>query len=88
MPHSIHDQAKTLETTSTSYPATAGVFPMDGTVPFDKTTAEQESLYHAYTGNTIPWFVRGIWISFWCFAIAYVIMWFIPSLQSELLAPP
>ena len=28
--------------------------------------------FHNYTGNAIPWFVRVIWIIFWCFAIAYV----------------
>jgi hypothetical protein len=63
------------------------LFPIDGTVPFDKTTPEQENTYHQYTGNAIPWFVRGMWIVFWCFAIVYVILWLIPSLQTELLAP-
>lgn len=67
--------------------ANAPLFPIDGQVPFDKTTPEQENAFHQYTGNAIPWFVRGIWIIFWCFAIAYVILYFIPSLQSELLTP-
>ena len=35
-----------------------------GAVPFDKTTPEEESRYHNYTGNAIPWFLRGIWIIF------------------------
>jgi hypothetical protein len=64
------------------------LFPIDGTVPFDQTTPEQENTYHQYTGNAIPWVLRGIWILFWCYAIVYVILWLIPSLQSELLSPP
>ncbi len=59
-----------------------------GAVPFDKTTAEEENRFHNYTGNAIPWFVRGIWIVFWCYAITYVVVWLLPSLQSELLSPP
>ncbi len=61
---------------------------LGGAVPFDKTTALQEHTYHHYTGNAIPWFVRGIWIIFWCYAITYVVLWLLPSLQSELLSPP
>ena len=50
--------------------------------------AEEESTFHTYTGNAIPWFVRAIWILFWCGAIAYVVTWLLPALQSELLKPP
>ncbi len=64
------------------------LFAVGGAVPFDKTTAEEENRYHNYTGNAIPWFVRGIWIVFWCYAITYVVVWLLPSLQSELLSPP
>ena len=39
----------------------------------EKTTAVEESTFHAYTGNEIPWYVRSIWIIFWCYAIAYVV---------------
>ena len=56
--------------------------------PFDKTTPEQENTFHHYTGNAIPWFVRGIWIAFWCYAITYFVIWLLPALQSELLSPP
>jgi hypothetical protein len=65
-----------------------GILAAQGTVPFDKTTAEEEHTFHHYTGNAIPWFVRGIWLVFWCYAIAYVVLWLLPSLQSELLSPP
>ena len=51
-------------------------------------SAEQESTYHAYTGNAIPWYLRLLWLLFWCGAIAYVVSWLLPALQSELLAPP
>ena len=54
----------------------------------EKTTAEEESKFHYYTGNAIPWYVRLIWIIFWCGAITYVLVWLLPALQSELLAPP
>jgi hypothetical protein len=54
----------------------------------ETTTAEDENIYHHYTGNSIPWFVRALWILFWCGAIAYVVTWLLPALQTELLAPP
>ena len=31
----------------------------------EKTTAEEEGTFHAYTGNAIPWYVRLLWILFW-----------------------
>ncbi len=58
------------------------------TAAVEKTTAEEEGIYLQYTGNAIPWYVRLIWIIFWCGAIAYVVTWYLPALQSELLAPP
>ncbi len=51
-------------------------------------SAQEESSFHNYTGNAIPWFVRAIWIIFWCAAVAYVVNWLLPALQSELLKPP
>jgi hypothetical protein len=51
-------------------------------------TPEQESRFHTYAGNVIPWYVRLIWLAFWIFAIGYVISNFLPAIQSELLAPP
>jgi hypothetical protein len=54
----------------------------------EKSTAEEENTYHTYTGNKIPWFVRALWILFWCCALAYVVTWLLPALQTELLAPP
>ena len=80
---SVHGSERPGDAAKTS----TSLFPIDGQVPFDKTTPEQENVYHQYTGNAIPWFLRVIWIIFWCFAIAYVILWLIPSLQSELLSP-
>jgi hypothetical protein len=51
-------------------------------------TAQEESTFHGYTGNAIPWYVRLMWLLFWCGAIAYVVIWLLPALQSELIAPP
>ena len=64
------------------------LFVVGGAVPFDRTTPEQENTFHHYTGNAIPWFIRGIWIAFWLYAIMYFIVWLLPALQSELLSPP
>lgn len=64
------------------------VLVVGGAVPFDKTSPEQENTFHTYTGNAIPWFIRGIWIVFWVYAITYVVLWLIPALQTELLTPP
>jgi hypothetical protein len=54
----------------------------------EKTTAQEENTFHSYTGNAIPWFVRLMWIVFWCGAITYIVTWLFPAIQSELLAPP
>jgi hypothetical protein len=63
-------------------------FAENTTATVENTTAEAENVYLQYTGNAIPWFVRLLWIIFWCSAIAYVVIWLLPALQSELLAPP
>ena len=61
---------------------------LGGAVPVRQDDRLARAPYHHYTGNAIPWFVRGIWIIFWCYAITYVVLWLLPSLQSELLSPP
>ena len=52
--------------------------PEDGTV-------QAEGQYHQYTSNVIPWYVRLIWVGFWCFAIYYSIQYLFPNIQVELL---
>lgn len=54
----------------------------------DKTTPQEEIAFHQYTGNAIPWYVRAVWLLFWCGAITYFVIWLLPALQSELLTPP
>ena len=56
--------------------------------PPEHTSAEHEHQHHHYTGNLIPWFVRLIWIGFWCFAVYYTIRYLFPSLQVELFNQP
>ena len=56
--------------------------------PVDQATAEQEQRHHTYVGHAIPWYVRLIWMLFWAFAIVYVLQYFVPSIQEELLTPP
>ena len=50
--------------------------------------AELESQNHTYAGHAIPWYVRLIWLVFWIFALAYLVKYLLPALQSELLTPP
>ncbi len=89
MPHATH-HPQTGDASTTADPTALAdkLIAVGGAVPFDKTTPEQENKYHCYTGNAIPWFVRGIWIVFWIYAITYVVVWLLPALQSELLSPP
>lgn len=51
-------------------------------------SAEVEHQYHNYTGNRIPWYVRLIWIGFWCFAVYYTIRYLFSGIQAELITPP
>ena len=50
----------------------------------ETTSAEGEGQHHAYTGNSIPWYVRFIWIGFWVFAVYYTIRYLFPAIQTEL----
>ena len=50
--------------------------------------AEVEHQFHNYTTNRIPWYVRLVWIGFWCFAVYYTIRYLFPDLQHELVTPP
>ena len=49
---------------------------------------EQEHRYHHYTGNAIPWYVRLMWILFWIFVVYYMITYFFPAVQIDMLDPP
>ena len=53
----------------------------------DQQTPADDSRYHRYTSNAIPWFVRLIWLGFWVFAIYYTVRYLFPGLQTELLSP-
>lgn len=57
-------------------------------VPVQNTSANEESRWHSYVGNRIPWYVRFIWILFWAFAIYYTIAYLFPTLQVEIVSPP
>ncbi len=56
--------------------------------PVEQPSPETEHQFHHYRGNVIPWYVRMIWIGFWIFTVVYIIRYFFPALQIELLAPP
>ena len=57
-------------------------------VPVKRTTAKEESRWHSYVGNSIPWYVRLIWLLFWVGAVYYAIAWLFPALQREIVSPP
>jgi hypothetical protein len=54
----------------------------------DQSSPEQEHVYHYYRGNEIPWYVRAIWLGFWIFTVYYIIRYFFPAMQVELVLPP
>lgn len=54
----------------------------------DPGSAVRESRFHTYVGARIPWYVRLIWLGFWVFAVAYVILYLFPALQIEITSPP
>lgn len=54
----------------------------------EQSSPQAEHRYHHYTGNRIPWYVRLIWLLFWCFAVYYVVVYLFPSIRVELVAPP
>jgi hypothetical protein len=60
---------------------------MTPSVP-DKSAAEVEHQNHRYVGNDVPWYVHALWVLFWIFTIAYVLIYLVPALRTELLAPP
>ena len=47
----------------------------------------REQQFHNYTSNSIPWYVRLIWLGFWVFAIVYTIRFLFPAIQTELFQP-
>lgn len=49
---------------------------------------QEESRFHRYVGNTIPWYVHVAWVLFWIFAITYSLTYIFPSLRAELMLPP
>jgi hypothetical protein len=72
---------------TTPAPATTSTEPTPR-AELELTTAEDDSRYHNYVGHQIPWYVRLIWVVFWCFAAWYVIRLLLPALDTELLSPP
>lgn len=56
--------------------------------PATASDPNQELRFHTYVSHVIPWYVRLIWLLFWIFAIGYVVAYFLPAIQQELLTPP
>jgi hypothetical protein len=73
------------EPASTDGPTTSDFEPPTSDL---ETTAEVEGRYHNYVGHQIPWYLRLLWVLFWCFSAWYIIRLLLPALDSELLSPP
>lgn len=54
----------------------------------EQSTPEQDHVFHYYRGNEIPWYVRAMWLGFWIGSVYYIIRYFFPALQIELILPP
>jgi hypothetical protein len=54
----------------------------------EPSTPEAEDRNHRYIGNSIPWYVHVMWVSFWLLAVYYVLRYLLPALQREFLTPP
>lgn len=52
----------------------------------DTPVAEHQN--HRYVSNSIPWYVRGMWLGFWIFAIYYTVHYLFPTLRVELTNRP
>lgn len=46
-----------------------------------------DSQFHNYTGNSIPWYVRLMWLGFWILAVVYTIRFLFPAVRTELFQP-
>ncbi|MBX3427357.1 MAG: hypothetical protein KF688_16885 [Pirellulales bacterium] len=57
-------------------------------VPVEHSSAVDESRFHNYVGNRIPWYVRLLWLGFWVLAVVYVIKYLFPILPVEIADPP
>jgi uncharacterized membrane protein YagU involved in acid resistance len=60
--------------------------PSPGTA--DQSTPEAENKNHRYSGHQVPWYIHIMWISFWLFAIGYVLRYLFPAIQGEFRSPP
>ncbi|NQV23935.1 MAG: hypothetical protein HQ518_06160 [Rhodopirellula sp.] len=54
----------------------------------EQTSAKAEQKFHNYTSNSIPWYVRVLWLLFWAFVIYYAVTYFLPAVQKEMVSPP
>lgn len=53
----------------------------------DEHSAAAEHQFHDYEGKRIPWYIRLIWVLFWCFAAYYTIRYLFPDIQLEFALP-
>jgi hypothetical protein len=57
-------------------PSAGPILAPPGSSPSDASRPEQrlEGRFHIYEGNPVPWWIALIWLSFFAFAITYLIV--------------
>ncbi|MCA9196723.1 MAG: hypothetical protein KDA87_04265 [Planctomycetales bacterium] len=50
----------------------------------EHSTIQTDDKFHHYSSNTIPWYVRLMWLGFWIFTVVYTIRFLFPAIQVEL----
>jgi len=54
----------------------------------DTGSPEIERRYFYYSSHVIPWYVHVLWVSFWVFAIGYLLVYALPMIRVEVASPP
>jgi hypothetical protein len=49
----------------------------------DDDSVRIEQQYHTYKGHQIPFYVRLLWVGFYCLAIYYVLRFMFPAMREE-----
>ncbi len=54
----------------------------------EESSAREEHTFHTYQTNRVPWYVWLMWGLFWLFVALYLVSYFVPAIQVELVNPP
>ncbi|RMG34046.1 MAG: hypothetical protein D6725_14890 [Planctomycetota bacterium] len=57
-------------------------------VTTEQPSPRDEHTFHSYQTNRVPWYVWTMWGLFWLFVVVYLLIYFVPAIQIELVNPP